>query len=155
MKKFLCTLLFVAAAAQAAVVYEFTGTRTATTDPFTGSFTLTLAAPPAATTDYLPGAALTCDVCNHVEFVVDAVAAGFTVTPSVVVAYGLAGTGSTFFFYFAPGSFNTNGVHDSFILDGLHDGTLTVRGVTGVPEPSTMALALAGAALVAVKLRRR
>jgi hypothetical protein len=142
----------------AGVVYEFTGSRTAgDADDFTNAtFTLTLPASVVVNTDFLPGAQLTCNMCNHVEFIVDAVAAGFTTTPSTIVSYGIAGTGSSYFFYFDPGVFSANGVYNSILLNGYQDAVLTVSGAGGaVPEPSTLGLALAGVGVLALRLRRR
>ncbi len=156
--KALIGLVLISASMYAGVVYEFTGSRTAgDAEDFTNAtFTLTLPTPVLVNTDFLPGAQLTCSVCDHVEFIVDAVAEGFTSTPSTVVAYGIDGTGSTYFFYFDPGAFSADGAYTSFLLNGLQDGVLTVSGAGGVvPEPSTLALALAGAGVLALRLRRR
>lgn len=153
MKKLLALAIF-ALSSFAGVTYEFKGSRLQDPDAFTDA-TATLTLPGYATTrtDYLPGANLVCSVCNHVEMIPDAVAAGFTITPSSVVAYGVDGTGSTFFFYFEPSAFTTIGVHSSIILTGLHEGTLTVTST--IPEPSTFGLLAAGLGFAAFRLRRR
>ena len=154
--KALIGLGLISASMYAGVVYEFTGSRTVGyADDFTNAtFTLTLPTPVLVKTDFLPGAQLSCSVCDKVEFIVDAVASGFVTTPSTIVSYGIAG--NSYFFYFDPGVFSANGVYNSILLNGLHDGVLTVRGAGGaVPEPSTLGLALAGAGALALRLRRR
>ena len=131
-------------AANATVVYDFSGAGL-------GTATLTLTSPITANAAFVPGPNLTCsNSCTGLEFVVDAVAAGFTQTPSQTVIWDTSDVGT--FSYFAPDSFTTDGVHSSIIFDGA---TLTVTTTAdAIPEPSTFGL-LVASLLAGFALRRR
>jgi hypothetical protein len=145
-----------ASAASASTIYGFSGTWNIPTPPTSGSgtFTLTVATPPLLDTIYTPGAQLTCSSCTQVEFIPDTVADGFTPpsTPAQAILYTTTLGG--IFFYFAPDTFTTLGTHNTFLLQGITDGTLSVSA--GVPEPSALGLSLLGSALLfAAGLRRK
>ncbi len=150
--------LVMAAAAQGATVYTFSGTwdnpdTGQTVGPFT--FSLTTPAPVTAQTTFWPGSDLTCDACGSIFFMPDAFAAGWSGEPSVAVGYTFP-SGNGVAFYFAPGAFGTNGTYSS--LWSNYVDTLTVTGAAdpvGVPEPSTAALLLASAMALKFKPRKR
>ena len=159
-------VLMFAALAQADVVYSFIGTYTDhTTGQVMGpvSFTLTLPAvltpkgftdsTPDATFD--PGAQLTCDACLDVSFYFDAVARGFTQTPSNIVSYDVLGGG--YYFYFAPSSFTVNGTYKDVIGSWFgNQGTLTLSGAqVATPEPGSLAMLAPALGLLGGWLRAR
>lgn len=155
-------VMILAGSAEAAYVYDFTGTyRDFNTNELKdAAFTLSLGSALAGTgavgftpdMSFLPGPELVCAGCSKVEYFYDAVAHGFTGTPSDVIGWGDGG--ATYFFYFAVGAVTTPGVHDSIILDGLHDGTLKVS-VRQVPEPPTMLLLLSALTALGRSIRNR
>jgi hypothetical protein len=155
MKRLLLPLLaglIAVAAAQAGTIYTFSGTSSSVDGSM--SFTLTTT-PVTSDTTFLPGAELTCNQCDSITFFVDAVASGFTWSPSSAVAYAVQGAG-TANFYFEAGSFTSNGTHASILLPGTNDASLTVSGATSAtPEPSTFGLLLVPALALFGKLRKR
>lgn len=144
-------VVFLGAFAQASVVYSFTGT-------YGGppvSFTLTVPSAVLADASFVPGPQLVCDACDQINFFVDAVAHGFTSTPSNAVGYNVSNNGQ-FLFFFAPTSFTVDGVYTDVIGGGFPDqGTLTVTGASSVPEPSSVALLGTGLVGLAAVVRRR
>jgi hypothetical protein len=151
---FACVIIGVAASAHASTFYDFAGTYR----PFFPGpelvpvhFSLTTPSPVTVETMFVPGGALTCDVCDQITFFPDASALG--PIPSSAIGYGVSG--GTYYFYFNPGSFTLDGSHVSFLLVGINDAVLNVQGA--VPEPSTTVplLFLASALVVLRPFRRR
>jgi hypothetical protein len=129
-------ILGVTASAHAATLYDFSGTYA---DLFGGPqkipvhFSLTTPSPVTTDTTFLPGGALTCDLCDRILFYPDATTLSGG-TPSSGIGYGVSG--GQVFFYFNPGSFTLDGSHVSILLTGINDAVLTVQGAS-VPEPSS------------------
>ena len=132
--------LIVAASMHASVLYQFTGTYAdfATGNPTAAAFTLALPSPVVSDATFLPGPDLVCNTCREIDFFTDF----FPGTDTI--GYGVAANMGTYYFYFTPDAFDTNGVHDS-ILVPVNVATLTV---SGVPEPSTFCLLLSTLATI-------
>jgi len=131
--------LLVAAAVHADVLYEFTGTYA---DIFTGNptpadFTLTLPSPVVSDATFLPGPDLVCNGCREIDFFTDF----FPGTDTI--GFGVPANIATYYFYFTPDAFDTNGVHNA--LFNPNYATLTV---SGVPEPSAVWLLLSTVAAI-------
>ena len=67
----------------------------------------------------------------------------------------VGGLKGTFSFHFEPDAFVTLGVHETFLLKGLNDGTLTVSQPGGgdVPEPASAAMLALFAIVVMWRMR--
>jgi hypothetical protein len=132
--------LLVAASMQASVLYQFTGTYAdfATGDPTAAAFTLALPSPVVSDATFLPGPDLVCNGCREIDFFTDFFPGTNT------IGYGVPANTGTYYFYFTPDAFETNGVHNS-ILAPVNVATLTV---SGVPEPSTFRLLLSTLAAI-------
>jgi len=158
MKNLLHSLLLGAALvvnpAMSAVLYEFAGT---STNPFeSGSFSFTFLAADFITADtvVLPGPNLTCvPACQKIALLPSHPG---TVEDSRTVEFTeVGGLKGTFSFHFEPDAFVTLGVHETFLLKGLNDGTLTVSQPGGgdVPEPASAAMLALFAIVVMWRMR--
>lgn len=139
-----------------------------TTIPYDGSMAFSTLVPIAAATSVVasscslsgPGAAiLGCSATHAVD--PNGYSTGYNLISFGTTNLDNSGSG-TGFLWFAPGSFSTEGVHALYtgtITDGVtfygnfaSAGTLTV---SGVPEPGTYVLLLAGIGLVKFAVKRR
>ena len=94
---------------------------------------------------FLPGPDLVCNTCREIDFFTDF----FPGTDTI--GYGVAANMGTYYFYFTPDAFETNGVHNS-ILVPVNVGTLAV---SGVPEPSAFWLLLIAVAAIFKSAKKR
>jgi hypothetical protein len=152
------SVLILSAFASASVIYSFTGTYQGDGGQLMGpvSFTLTVPTGVTADTTFSPSPQLVCDACDQINFYVDAVAHGFTSTPSNAIGYGLPG-GTGYIFYFDPSSFVANGTYTDVIGSWFpNQGTLTVSGAASPsPEPGTILMLGSGLLGVASLARRK
>lgn len=154
------TVLSFSVSANASVIYDFDAyssdgetysqekSFTLTVSDFiTSNLSFTTADPNFVSSDY-----------DSVFFWVDAVAQGFTETPSQTIGTAFF-SGSQPYYYFYPQSLNNVGTYESIILGSDQYATLTVserdNGTPAVPEPGTIALLGFGMAGLALYGKRR
>jgi hypothetical protein len=105
------------------------------------SFVLDTPASVTTNTTFIPGVSLTCLGCTALVFYIDAVAQGFTTSPSSAILYGVNPTGFPIggeLFYFPAGAFAAPGTYTSLFFGG--SDTLDVEALPTVPEPSSIFL---------------
>jgi len=143
-----------------AATYSFTGFFGESLPPgqsdYSATFELTLPAPVTVDTTVLAAGLTSCmthaEACTAVTFYVDASVAGLS-PGNDWQAIGLSTASVTSYYYFQPSSFTTDGVYD---VVGFNPATLTVSGVSAVPEPAAAAMfGIAALGLAAIGRRRR